>query len=78
MNVYTEEEVDLLPIFERPRKIRKTISTGSILSNTTISWDLILPNQRHFVLEVPFKDIPLYINDRNLKVYIEWRLKLGK
>lgn len=75
MNVYTEEEVDLLPIFERPHKVRNATSTGP---KVIIAWHLILPNQRHFVLEVPFKDIPLYINDRNLKVYIEWRLKLGK
>lgn len=33
---------------------------------------------RYFVYTVPFEEVPLYINSKNLKFFVQWRMKIGK
>jgi len=37
-----------------------------------------LESVRNFVFDVPFEDVPLYVNDKNVQVFLKWRLTIGK
>ncbi len=31
-----------------------------------------------FIQQVPFEDLPKYVNDKKMKILLEWRLRIGK
>lgn len=66
MNSYSKEETDLLPRGWRPTEIE------GFYHNAFSGWE------QHFILYVPFKEVPLYTNIKELEVYVQWRLRISK
>jgi hypothetical protein len=84
---YTEAEVDLLvktsslikfdyASAQAIRELKRGFRHGD--ERPHIGFDLQNTNVGLFLQRTSFKDVPLFLNDPNLKHLAEWRLRIGK